>query len=107
MHSFSVSFVFWGVEVVVFGVFLLCLLNNQAYFYSTARYLELTTAEKGPFVLPPLLSHLLSPPRGSKSLSQEKHSTAGAQEQDNQTAPPRPSEHILVSKIPQIPSLMF
>lgn len=49
----------------------------------------------------------LSPPRGPKSLSQEKPSTAGAQEEGKTRTPPRPSEHILVSRIPEIPSLMF
>lgn len=58
VHNFSVvCFVFWDVGVQFFGIFFL---NNQAHFYSTARYLWLTTAEKGPFILPPLLSHLLS-----------------------------------------------
>lgn len=57
---FCCQFSFLGGWGGGFGGFLLCLLNNQAHLYSTARYLQLSTAEKGPFILPPLPSHLLS-----------------------------------------------
>lgn len=48
------SILFSGVLGWGFWFFFLCLVNNQTHFYSTARYLQLTTAEKQPFILPPL-----------------------------------------------------
>lgn len=55
--------------------FLGFLLNNQGHFYSTARNLQLTTAEKGPFIL-----HLCS-------------ATCSLSSQGTQITEPRETQH--------------
>lgn len=80
MHSFSVvSFVFWGVEVAGLGFF--CFVCLSGSFLQHCKVPSADHSRKRTFCPPTSAQPLaLSPPRGPKSLSQEKPSTAGAQE---------------------------
>lgn len=82
------------------------LLNNQGHFCSTARNLQLTTAEKGPFVLPPLLSHLLSLLPGDPN-HWAKRNAAQLVPRSKTTKELFPNPQSTSWQIPEIPSLMF